>query len=165
MARGRGRGSGGCLGLLDMGCKTKLITLQWNKVQDDCIQCQHISSPLGNGAVVETSDRRILVLQRSNKVGEFPGYFVFSWRPSRGISSHVAVEKGRDPIPSKVHLHAHTHDHDGEFMMENLLLMSMPELSMKDMKKYYGKNHSLNLILIKVKHITKLLEEQRRDEV
>ncbi|XP_059286261.1 nudix hydrolase 9-like [Lycium ferocissimum] len=108
MARGRGRGSGGCLGkssvrgdsairatmpsipisttispqqggLLDMRCKssTKLITLQWKKVQDDCIECQHTSSPLGNGAVVETFDRRILVLQRSNKVGEFPGYFVF----------------------------------------------------------------------------------------
>ncbi|XP_059315185.1 nudix hydrolase 9 isoform X2 [Lycium ferocissimum] len=45
--------------------------------EDDCIQCQHTASPLGNGAVVETSDRRILVLQRSNKVGEFPGYFVF----------------------------------------------------------------------------------------
>ncbi|KAG5578622.1 hypothetical protein H5410_058756 [Solanum commersonii] len=45
--------------------------------EDDCIQCQHTSSPLGNGAVMETSDRRILVLQRSNKVGEFPGYFVF----------------------------------------------------------------------------------------
>ncbi|KAF3680625.1 putative nudix hydrolase 9-like isoform X2 [Capsicum annuum] len=44
---------------------------------DDCIQCQNTSSPLGNGAVVETSDKRILVLQRSNKVGEFPGYFVF----------------------------------------------------------------------------------------
>ncbi|XP_059292617.1 uncharacterized protein LOC132046089 [Lycium ferocissimum] len=26
-------------------------------------------------------------------------------------------------------------------MMENLLLMSVPELSMKDIKKYYGKNH------------------------
>ncbi|KAM3398535.1 nudix hydrolase 9 isoform X1 [Capsicum annuum] len=45
--------------------------------EDDCIQCQNTSSPLGNGAVVETSDKRILVLQRSNKVGEFPGYFVF----------------------------------------------------------------------------------------
>ncbi|XP_070003599.1 nudix hydrolase 9-like isoform X2 [Nicotiana sylvestris] len=42
--------------------------------EDDCEQCQHISSPLGYGAVVETSDIRILVLQRSNKVGEFPGY-------------------------------------------------------------------------------------------
>ncbi|XP_059279622.1 nudix hydrolase 9-like, partial [Lycium ferocissimum] len=122
--------------------------------EDDCIQCQHTSSPLGNGAVVETSDRRILVLQRSNKVGEFPGYFVFP-------GGHPeAVEKGRDPTPSEVHLHAHTHD-----LMENLLLMSVPELSMKDIKKYYGKNHSLSLILINVKHITKLLEEQRREEI
>ncbi|XP_060190131.1 uncharacterized protein LOC132619190 [Lycium barbarum] len=49
-------------------------------------------------------------------------------------------------------------------MMENLLLMSVPELSMKDIKKYYGKNHSLRLILINVKHITKLLGEQGREE-
>ncbi|XP_071698383.1 nudix hydrolase 9 [Rutidosis leptorrhynchoides] len=45
--------------------------------QDDCKQCQHTSSPLGNGAIVETSDNKILVLQRSNNVGEFPGYLVF----------------------------------------------------------------------------------------
>nr|XP_043619223.1 nudix hydrolase 9 [Erigeron canadensis] len=45
--------------------------------EDDCEQCQHTSSPLGNGAVVETSDNKILVLQRSNNVGEFPGYLVF----------------------------------------------------------------------------------------
>ncbi|KAL8191654.1 hypothetical protein R6Q57_028385 [Mikania cordata] len=45
--------------------------------EDDCKQCQHTSSPLGNGAVVETVDRKILVLQRSNNVGEFPGYLVF----------------------------------------------------------------------------------------
>ncbi|GMG98221.1 hypothetical protein Nepgr_000061 [Nepenthes gracilis] len=45
--------------------------------EDDSIQCQHTSSPLGNGAVVETSTKRILVLKRSNNVGEFPGYFVF----------------------------------------------------------------------------------------
>jgi hypothetical protein len=44
---------------------------------DDSILCQHTSSPLGNGAVVETIDNKILVLQRSNNVGEFPGYFVF----------------------------------------------------------------------------------------
>lgn len=44
---------------------------------DDCKQCQHTSSPLGNGAVVETSDNKILLLQRSNNVGEFPGYLVF----------------------------------------------------------------------------------------
>lgn len=44
---------------------------------DDAIRCQHTSSPLGNGAIVETSDKKILVLQRSNNVGEFPGHFVF----------------------------------------------------------------------------------------
>lgn len=44
---------------------------------DDCKQCQHTSSPLGNGAIVQTSDNMILVLQRSNNVGEFPGYLVF----------------------------------------------------------------------------------------
>ncbi|KAE9461176.1 hypothetical protein C3L33_06929, partial [Rhododendron williamsianum] len=40
-------------------------------------KCQHTSSPLGNGAVVETSDKKILVLQRSYNVGEFPGHYVF----------------------------------------------------------------------------------------
>ncbi|XP_023761062.1 nudix hydrolase 9 [Lactuca sativa] len=45
--------------------------------EDDCKQCQHTSSPLGNGAIVQTSDNMILVLQRSNNVGEFPGYLVF----------------------------------------------------------------------------------------
>ncbi|XP_060197609.1 probable phospholipid hydroperoxide glutathione peroxidase [Lycium barbarum] len=34
----------------------------------------------------------------------------------------------------------------------------------KDIKKYYGKNHSLSLILINVNHITKLLGEQGREE-
>ncbi|KAJ8551795.1 hypothetical protein K7X08_028238 [Anisodus acutangulus] len=65
--------------------------------EDDCIQCQHTSSPLGNGAVVETSDRRILVLQRSNKVGEFPGYFVFPGghpEPQEvGIMSHEGLQE------------------------------------------------------------------------
>ncbi|XP_060184821.1 uncharacterized protein LOC132614389 [Lycium barbarum] len=37
-------------------------------------------------------------------------------------------------------------------------------ISRKDIKKYYGKNHSLSLILINVKHITKLLGEQGREE-
>ncbi|XP_010033178.2 nudix hydrolase 9 isoform X1 [Eucalyptus grandis] len=45
--------------------------------QEDTIRCQHTSSPLGNGAIVETSDNKILVLRRSNNVGEFPGHFVF----------------------------------------------------------------------------------------
>lgn len=36
-----------------------------------------MANPLGNGAIVETSDKKILVLQRSHNVGEFPGYYVF----------------------------------------------------------------------------------------
>ncbi|KAL3518268.1 hypothetical protein ACH5RR_020857 [Cinchona calisaya] len=62
--------------------------------EDDCRQCQHTSSPLGNGAVIETSDKRILVLQRSNNVGEFPGHYVFPGghpEPEEiGILSHDA---------------------------------------------------------------------------
>ncbi|KAM0953619.1 putative NUDIX hydrolase domain-containing protein [Dioscorea sansibarensis] len=62
--------------------------------EDDTIRCQHTSSPLGNGAVVETSDKKILVLRRSNNVGEFPGYFVFPGGHSEplevGISVHQA---------------------------------------------------------------------------
>jgi 8-oxo-dGTP pyrophosphatase MutT (NUDIX family) len=41
------------------------------------MQCQHTSSPLGNGAILETSDKKIVVLQRSYNVGEFPGHVVF----------------------------------------------------------------------------------------
>ncbi|GAB2286027.1 Nudix hydrolase 9 [Dionaea muscipula] len=44
---------------------------------DEQVRCEHISNPLGNGAVIETSDQKILVLKRSNNVGEFPGHFVF----------------------------------------------------------------------------------------
>ncbi|CAN1329424.1 Nudix hydrolase 9 [Linum perenne] len=43
----------------------------------DVIQCQHSASPLGNGAIVVTADNEIVVLRRSENVGEFPGYFVF----------------------------------------------------------------------------------------
>ncbi|XP_051225150.1 nudix hydrolase 9 [Lolium perenne] len=45
--------------------------------EDDSVCCQHVSNPLGNGAIVETSDQKIIVLQRSNNVGESPGYYVF----------------------------------------------------------------------------------------
>ncbi|KAL7115617.1 hypothetical protein ACP275_04G193500 [Erythranthe tilingii] len=45
--------------------------------EDDWIRCRHTSNPLGNGAIVETSDGEIVLLQRSNNVGEFPGHFVF----------------------------------------------------------------------------------------
>nr|CAD1839785.1 unnamed protein product [Ananas comosus var. bracteatus] len=60
--------------------------------EDDSVCCRHMSNPLGNGAIVQTSDRRILVLQRSNNVGEFPGYYVFPGGHSEpqeiGISEH-----------------------------------------------------------------------------
>ncbi|XP_022146294.1 nudix hydrolase 9 isoform X2 [Momordica charantia] len=63
---------------------------------DDPICCQHTASPLGNGAIVETSDGKIVLLQRSNNVGEFPGHFVFPGghpEPQElGIDSHDRVE-------------------------------------------------------------------------
>ncbi|KAL3850722.1 hypothetical protein ACJIZ3_012604 [Penstemon smallii] len=60
--------------------------------EDDWKRCQHTSNPLGNGAIVETSDKAIVVLQRSTNVGEFPGHFVFPGghpEPQEvGITSH-----------------------------------------------------------------------------
>ncbi|KAJ8636953.1 hypothetical protein MRB53_011220 [Persea americana] len=60
--------------------------------EDDSIRCQHTASPLGNAAVVETADKKILVLQRSYNVGEFPGHFVFPGGHSEpeeiGLSAH-----------------------------------------------------------------------------
>ncbi|OIS95911.1 hypothetical protein A4A49_63225 [Nicotiana attenuata] len=49
-------------------------------------------------------------------------------------------------------------------MMENLLLVRNPESYMKNIKKYYSNKYSVNLILISVKHITKLQEEKRKKE-
>ncbi|KAM7496636.1 hypothetical protein LguiA_021050 [Lonicera macranthoides] len=67
--------------------------------EDDCRHCQHTSSPLGNGAVVESSDKRIVVLQRSNNVGEFPGHFVFP---------------GGHPEPPEVGIESHQNDKDSK---------------------------------------------------
>ncbi|XP_052197663.1 nudix hydrolase 9 isoform X1 [Diospyros lotus] len=67
--------------------------------EDDCKQCQHTSSPLGNGAVVETSDKRIIVLQRSYNVGEFPGHYVFP---------------GGHPEPQEVGIVSHQYDRDSK---------------------------------------------------
>ncbi|RVW66063.1 Nudix hydrolase 9 [Vitis vinifera] len=68
--------------------------------EDDSVRCQHTSSPLGNGAIIETSDKRIVVLRRSNNVGEFPGHFVFPGghpEPQEiGIVSHQ-FDKDMDP--------------------------------------------------------------------
>ncbi|WVZ02336.1 hypothetical protein V8G54_023142 [Vigna mungo] len=74
--------------------------------QNDSVLCQHTSSPLGNGAVVETKDDKILVLQRSNNVGEFPGHFVFPGghpEPQEiGITSHQYVKELAESIDIKV---------------------------------------------------------------
>ncbi|OVA18244.1 NUDIX hydrolase domain [Macleaya cordata] len=79
---------------------TNLSTL-WEKFlvtsEDDSLKCQHTSSPLGNGAVVETADKKILVLRRSNNVGEFPGYFVFP---------------GGHPEPGELGISAHQYDQE-----------------------------------------------------
>ncbi|OMO67664.1 hypothetical protein CCACVL1_20408 [Corchorus capsularis] len=68
--------------------------------EDDPAQCQHTSSPLGNGAIVETSDKKIVVLQRSNNVGEFPGHFVFpGGHPEpqdAGIETHEYSKDSKD---------------------------------------------------------------------
>ncbi|XP_015583855.1 nudix hydrolase 9 isoform X1 [Ricinus communis] len=68
--------------------------------QDDSIRCEHMSSPLGNGAVIETSDKKIVVLQRSDHVGEFPGHFVFPGghpEPEEvGIASHQSSKNFTD---------------------------------------------------------------------
>ncbi|XP_075102131.1 uncharacterized protein LOC107821275 isoform X2 [Nicotiana tabacum] len=67
----------------------------------------------------------------------------------------LAVKKGRDPTPSKIHLPIHTHGND-----ENLLLVR----NLESYIKYYNNKHRVNMILISVKHITKLWEEKRKEE-
>ncbi|MBA0594639.1 hypothetical protein Gorai_011537, partial [Gossypium raimondii] len=66
----------------------------------DPTQCRHTSSPLGNGAIVETSDQKIVLLQRSNNVGEFPGHFVFPGghpEPQEvGIETHEYCKCSKD---------------------------------------------------------------------
>eukprot|EP00250_Pteridium_aquilinum_P004504 c14704_g1_i1 orf=104-997(+) len=74
-----------CLGLTDY--KTFVgtnLSTEWEAFlkcskgnADDVERCKHTASPLGNGAIVETEDNNILVLKRSEHVGEFPGYLVF----------------------------------------------------------------------------------------
>ncbi|XP_015874252.3 nudix hydrolase 9 [Ziziphus jujuba] len=75
--------------------------------KDDSIRCQHTSSPLGNGAIVETSDKKILVLKRSNDVGEFPGHFVFP---------------GGHPEPQEVGISFHQHEIDSEAINKKVSL-------------------------------------------
>uniref|UniRef100_A0A0D9WC30 Nudix hydrolase domain-containing protein n=1 Tax=Leersia perrieri TaxID=77586 RepID=A0A0D9WC30_9ORYZ len=74
--------------------------------EDDSVRCQHTSNPLGNGAIVETSDEKIIILQRSYNVGEFPGYYVFPGGHSEpqeiGILNHQADEKDLALINERV---------------------------------------------------------------
>ncbi|MBA0719867.1 hypothetical protein Golax_007515, partial [Gossypium laxum] len=80
------------------------LTPSWEKFlvasEDDPTQCRHTSSPLGNGAIVETSDQKIVLLQRSNNVGEFPGHFVFPGghpEPEEvGIETHEYCKGSKD---------------------------------------------------------------------
>lgn len=87
-----------CLGLTDY--RTFIgtnLSPSWEQyivaTEDDVEQCKHTSSPLGNGAIVETIDNFILVLERSHNVGEFPGHLVFPGGHSEpeelGISGHA----------------------------------------------------------------------------
>ncbi|KAF9595971.1 hypothetical protein IFM89_006717 [Coptis chinensis] len=77
------------------------LSKEWERFlihsEDDPIRCQHTSSPLGNGAVVETADSKIIVLKRSDNVGEFPGHFVFP---------------GGHPEPQEIGISAHRYDQD-----------------------------------------------------
>ncbi|KAJ0248321.1 Nudix hydrolase 9 [Hirschfeldia incana] len=81
------------------------LSSQWDKFlvtsQDDCVRCRHTSSPLGNAAVVETSDHKIIVLRRSDNVGEFPGHYVFP---------------GGHPEPMSVGIDSHQLEKDGEVL-------------------------------------------------
>ncbi|KAK7404630.1 hypothetical protein VNO78_05585 [Psophocarpus tetragonolobus] len=74
--------------------------------EDDSVLCQYTSCPLGNGAVVETNDNKILVLQRSNNVGEFPGHFVFPGghpEPQEiGTTTHQYLKELMESINIKV---------------------------------------------------------------
>ncbi|XXG54905.1 hypothetical protein AAC387_Pa03g2673 [Persea americana] len=88
--------------------------------EDDSIRCQHTASPLGNAAVVETADKKILVLQRSYNVGEFPGHFVFLGGHLESLAKLEAqvgkianalskMEDGKFPSQTEINLKNHEH--------------------------------------------------------
>ncbi|CAH8356544.1 unnamed protein product [Eruca vesicaria subsp. sativa] len=85
------------------------LSSQWEKFlvtsQDDCVRCRHTSSPLGNAAVIETSDQKIIVLRRSDNVGEFPGHYVFP---------------GGHPEPMAVGIDSHQLEKDGEVLKKKV---------------------------------------------
>ncbi|GKV08195.1 hypothetical protein SLEP1_g19864 [Rubroshorea leprosula] len=101
--------------------------------EDDSLQCQHTSSPLGNGAVVETFDKKIVVLQRSNNVGEFPGHFVFPGghpEPHEvGIANH---HYGKDTIESKFRNEKVSHEMFDSIIREVVEEIGVPAASLSD---------------------------------
>eukprot|EP00897_Mesotaenium_endlicherianum_P005437 jgi/Mesen1/4921/ME000246S04140 len=94
------------LGLTDykshMGTNLSSEWRQFESAQSDtdAHRWRHLASPLGNAAVVETSDGRIVVLQRGSAVGEFPRCPVFPGghsEPSEvGIFSHSTQGSGSE---------------------------------------------------------------------
>lgn len=74
--------------------------------EDDSVHCQHLSDALGNGAIVETSDKKIIVLQRSYNVADFPGYYVFPGGHSEpqeiGIMGHQTDEEDFASLTERV---------------------------------------------------------------
>ncbi|AQK79307.1 Nudix hydrolase 9 [Zea mays] len=61
---------------------------------------------LGNGAIVETSDKKIIVLQRSYNVADYPGYYVFPGGHSEpqeiGIMGHQTDEEDFASLTERV---------------------------------------------------------------
>ncbi|CAI0452089.1 unnamed protein product [Linum tenue] len=65
----------------------------------DVIKCQHTASPLGNGAIVVTADNEIVVLRRSDNVGEFAGHLVFpGGHPEPEKVEVASSQNGQDPV-------------------------------------------------------------------
>ncbi|CAI0451904.1 unnamed protein product [Linum tenue] len=66
---------------------------------EDVIKCQHTASPLGNGAIVVTADNEIVVLRRSDNVGEFAGHLVFpGGHPEPEKVEVASSQNGQDPV-------------------------------------------------------------------
>ncbi|KAL2644806.1 hypothetical protein R1flu_012393 [Riccia fluitans] len=101
-----------CLGLTDYRTFTGTnLSSKWQEFLvpsgDDLERCRHTGDPLGNAAVVETTDGKIVVLQRSADVGEFPGTLVFPGghpEPEEaGIKSHKESEStNKEELEKKI---------------------------------------------------------------
>ncbi|GBG60084.1 hypothetical protein CBR_g415 [Chara braunii] len=67
--------------------------------RDHVLRCRHMAANIGNAAIVETSDEKVLVLARGERVGEFPGRIVYPGGHSEpsvvGISGHDEQKGGK----------------------------------------------------------------------